>query len=101
LQSVPATSIVDNHSYLRYRGSTAVSACNLSILPVGKRAIIQDIVADDTIRQRMKAMGLRAGREAWVVRAARLGGPLQIRVGSVSLILRRSDAARISVIPAA
>ncbi len=77
-----------------------MAVSDLSTVPVGQRAIIQDIVADDTIRQRMKAMGLRSGREAWVVRSARLGGPLQIRVGSVTLILRRSDAARISVIPA-
>lgn len=78
-----------------------MSASDLSVLPIGQRAIIQDIVGEDSIRQRMKSMGLRAGRETWVVRAARLGGPLQIRVGSVSLILRRSDAARISVVPAA
>jgi Fe2+ transport system protein FeoA len=76
-----------------------VAVSDLSILPLGQRAIIQDIVADDTIRQRMKSMGLRTGREAWVVRAARMGGPLQIRVGSVTLILRRSDAARIIVVP--
>jgi Fe2+ transport system protein FeoA len=49
----------------------------------------------------MHAMGLRAGREAFVVRTARLGGPIQIRVGSVSLILRRGDADRILVAPAA
>jgi ferrous iron transport protein A len=78
-----------------------MSVSDLSLLAIGQRAIIQDIHADDTVRQRMKSMGLRAGREAWVVRAARLGGPLQIRVGSVSLILRRSDAARISVLTAA
>ena len=78
-----------------------MSVYDLSTLPIGQRAIIQDIIADESIRQRMKSMGLRAGREAWVVRSARMGGPLQIRVGSVTLILRRSDAARISVIPAA
>jgi len=77
-----------------------VAVSDLSILPVGQRAIIQDILADESVRQRMKSMGLRVGREAWVVRSARLGGPLQIRVGSITLILRRSDAARISVIPA-
>jgi Fe2+ transport system protein FeoA len=49
----------------------------------------------------MHAMGLRAGREAFVVRSARLGGPIQIRVGTVSLILRRGDAERVLVLPAA
>lgn len=42
-------------------------------------------------------MGLRTGREAFVIRASRMGGPIQIRVGSVSLILRRADAAMIEV----
>jgi len=62
--------------------------------------MIQGIAAEDAVRQRMEAMGLRTGREACVVRSAHLGGPIQIRVGSISLILRRRDAALVSVVPA-
>jgi len=41
-------------------------------------------------------MGLRSGREAEVIRCSRLG-PMQIRIGSVNLIMRRRDAARVSI----
>ena len=72
---------------------------NLSKLRVGENAVIKDIHAEEGIRQRLRAMGLRSGREARLIRCAQLGGPLQIRVGSVTLIIRRSDAERISVSP--
>lgn len=75
-----------------------MSALNLCSLAVGQRAVIQDIAADEALRQRMQAMGLRTGREALIVRLGRLGGPIQVRVGSVSLMLRRSDAARVQVL---
>ena len=75
---------------------TSASLCSI---PIGKSGIIQEILADESIRKRFFAMGLRAGREARVVRLARLGGPIQIRIGSVSLILRLRDAACIMVLP--
>jgi ferrous iron transport protein A len=78
-----------------------VSACNLCSLNVGEKAVIQGISADDGVRKRMQAMGIRAGREVCLVRCARLGGPIQIRVGSVSLILRCGDAEQVSVTRAA
>ena len=73
---------------------------NLSSAAIGQHVEIQGIAAEDAVRQRMEAMGLRTGREACVVRSAHLGGPIQIRVGSISLILRRRDAALVSVVPA-
>jgi len=73
---------------------------NLSSVAIGQHVVIQGIAAEDAVRQRMEAMGLRTGREACVVRCAHLGGPIQIRVGSISLILRRRDAALVSVVPA-
>lgn len=76
-----------------------MSACSLGSISVGSRAVIQEISGEEGARRRMQAMGLRAGREAQVVRCARLGGPIQIRVGSVSLILRRGDAERVLVLP--
>ncbi len=74
-----------------------MSSRALSTLTAGQRGRIQAIVADDAVRHRMQAMGLRAGREAFVVRASRLGGPIQVRVGSISLILRRADAAMVEI----
>lgn len=69
----------------------------LSNLKVGDRVVIRDIAGDEELRKRMHAMGLRTGREASVTRRGRLGGPLQIRVGSISLVVRRSDAERVHV----
>ena len=59
-------------------------------------AIITGVHGSDGIRYRLQAMGLRSGREAEVIRCSRLG-PMQIRIGSVNLIMRRSDAARVSI----
>ena len=69
---------------------------NLSNLGIGERAFITGIHAPDGMRQRLQSMGLRTGREAEVIRNPRLG-PMQIRVGSVHLIMRRCDAARVTI----
>ena len=69
---------------------------NLSTLSRGETAIITGVHGSDGIRHRLQAMGLRSGREAEVIRCSRLG-PMQIRIGSIHLIMRRSDAARVSI----
>lgn len=69
---------------------------NLSSLGIGERGFITGIHAPDSMRQRLQSMGLRTGREAEVIRSPRLG-PMQIRVGSVHLIMRRCDAARVTI----
>jgi len=69
---------------------------DLSRLAAGDTAHITGIHAPDDVRQRLQAMGLRTGREARVIRRTRLG-PMQIRIGSVDLIMRRRDAARVAV----
>jgi Fe2+ transport system protein FeoA len=69
---------------------------SLSCLRKGECAFITGIHAPDSTRSRLQAMGLRTGREAEVIRCPRIG-PMQIRVGSIHLIMRRSDAARVSI----
>lgn len=76
---------------------TVDSVAILSHLKPGERVIIAEIQAEEGIRRRLHAMGLLSGREAQVVRRARFGGPLQIRVGSVNLIVRRRDAEHVHV----
>jgi Fe2+ transport system protein FeoA len=68
----------------------------LSSLRKGECAFITGIHAADSTRNRLQAMGLRTGREAEVIRCPRVG-PMQIRVGSIQLIMRRCDAARVSI----
>ncbi len=69
----------------------------LSSLQRGERAIITGVHAGTGLRKRLQAMGLRTGREARVIRRGRLNGPLQVRVGSVDLIIRPRDAERIRI----
>jgi len=69
---------------------------NLSCLRKGETGRILGIHAPDGTRQRLQSMGLRTGHEAEVIRCSRLG-PMQIRIGSVHLIMRRRDAARVSI----
>jgi Fe2+ transport system protein FeoA len=73
-----------------------INLTDLSRLAIGEIAHITGIHAPDDIRQRMQAMGLRTGREAEVIRCTRMG-PMQIRLGSIDLIMRRCDAARVTI----
>ena len=69
----------------------------LEQLPTGQRALIAEIQGEDGLRARMLALGLRAGREVAVIRRANLGGPIQVRVGSTDLMMRRKEASLIQL----
>jgi ferrous iron transport protein A len=71
----------------------------LATLPIGQHALITQVLGEDGLRTRMFALGLRVGREVVVVRRARGGGPLQIRVGNTDLIMRHSEARLIQLDP--
>ena len=64
----------------------------LAQLPVGRCACILEVDGEEAVRDRMYALGLRAGREVAVVRRAGRKGPLHIRVGSTDLVMRRREA---------
>jgi Fe2+ transport system protein FeoA len=88
--------IRNRKSIVSSMSETAPLLRTLSSLRKGECAFITGIHAPDSTRSRLQAMGLRTGREAEVIRCSRIG-PMQIRVGSIHLIMRRSDAARISI----
>lgn len=69
----------------------------LAKLQVGNRGCIVAVAGDDALVQRLSAMGLRAGREAWMIRRSWFGGALQVRIGGTHLIMRRADADRITL----
>ena len=73
---------------------------SLNQLLPGQIATIGAINAEDQICERMAALGLRRGRRISVIRRARMNGPIQIRVGTTDLMIRRSEAARIGILPA-
>ena len=58
---------------------------------------ISAINAGQDMRRRLAGLGMRLGIRVKVIRLSPLNGPMQIRVGSTDLILRRSDAAHIEV----
>lgn len=69
----------------------------LSELAVGQQGIIEDVDAEEQFRQRLLALGFRVGKQVRLIRQALFGGPLQVRVGSVNVMLRRRDAALIHI----
>jgi ferrous iron transport protein A len=74
-----------------------MSYCTLSALQPGESAIISDIFADETLHHRLTALGFRIGREIRLVRRGWFRGPLQIRIGTTEIIMRRDDADKIRI----
>ncbi len=71
---------------------------SLDQLKTGQRACVEAIAGDDAIVQRLLEMGLFEGEEIEVVGFAPLGDPMEIRLRDYRLSLRRSEAARVTVI---
>ena len=69
----------------------------LSKLSPGEIATIVSVQADEALHQRLMAMGFRAGKQIELIRQARLSGPLQVLVGTIDVLLRKSEAEKIMV----
>lgn len=69
----------------------------LSTLHPGEIATIVAIHAEESLHQRLLAMGFRAGKRIELVRRARFSGPLQVRIGTTDILLRKIEAEKISV----
>ena len=65
----------------------------LSELAIGQCGVIEEVETEEQFRWRLQALGFRIGREVRLIRQALFGGPLQVRIGSVNVMLRRHDAA--------
>jgi ferrous iron transport protein A len=69
----------------------------LSSLAPGICATITDIHTEEALRQRLQALGFRAGKTIEIIRKASFGGPLQVRIGTTDILLRLNEAAKIEV----
>lgn len=69
----------------------------LAVLKPGQKGIITAIGAIGPLRRRLMDMGVLVGEEVNVVKVAPMGDPLEIRVKSYSLSLRRKEAEGIAV----
>ena len=72
-------------------------ATTLAAMRAGDIATIVSIHADEALHLRLLALGFRSGKRVELIRKASFSGPLQVRVGTTDVILRRAEAARIKV----
>lgn len=69
----------------------------LSDLLPGDSATVVSIHAEEALHQRLLALGFRSGKQIELIRKASFSGPLQVRVGTTDVLLRRNEAAKIKV----
>ena len=70
---------------------------NLNMLQPGESAVILAVSADETLHHRLTALGFRIGREVRLIRRGWFRGPLQVRIGTTEVIMRRADADKIRI----
>lgn len=73
----------------------------LDQLKVGESARIDAIEGDDELSLRLLEMGLIEGERIELIGSAPLGDPLEFRVRGFHLSLRREEARRVAIEPAA
>jgi len=73
------------------------STIKLSTLSPGEAATLVAIHTEEPLHQRLLAMGFRTGKRIELIRCARFSGPLQVRIGTTDILLRRKEAEKIMV----
>ncbi len=69
----------------------------LSHLAPGQQGVIAAVDGPEGLRQRLAALGFRAGRAVVVLRRASLRGPLLVRLGTTDVALRPAEAGGVSL----
>ena len=69
------------------------------LLP-GQSATISGLQTEKGLQQRLLALGFRTNRQVEMIRRGWFSGPLQVRVGTTEVMLRRRDAKGIKIINA-
>lgn len=64
----------------------------------GDDATVTAIDADRALRSRLTALGIRIGQRVRLIRKGVLAGPVQVRLGTTDVILRRRQASQITVV---
>jgi len=77
--------------------SIIMSVITLAGLQPGDIATIVSIHAEEALHLRLLALGFRTGKQIEMIRKASFSGPLQVRVGTTDVMLRRAEAAKIKV----
>jgi ferrous iron transport protein A len=91
----------ENYYHLQYAGLVTLASImppiTLATLQPRESATIVAIHADEALHQRLLALGFRSGKQVKLIRKARFSGPLQVRIGTTDILLRRNEAAKITV----
>jgi len=74
-----------------------MSEITLNTLLPGDVATIVSIHAEEALYLRLQALGFRSGKQIELIRIASFSGPLQVRIGTTDIMLRRIEASKISV----
>jgi ferrous iron transport protein A len=69
----------------------------LAHLQPGDIATIVSVHAEEALHLRLQALGFRSGKQIQLIRKASFSGPLQVRIGTTDILLRRNEAAKIKV----
>lgn len=72
----------------------------LERLSHGESGNVMAINVEDDLKKRFFAMGLKEGAHVRVLRKAKFGGPMHLRVGTSELILRLKEACCICLVTA-
>ena len=74
-----------------------MSSITLSTLHPGDIATIVAIHAEEALHLRLLALGFRNGKQIEMIRKASFSGPVQVRIGTTDIMLRRIEASKITV----
>jgi ferrous iron transport protein A len=80
-----------------FKSAFVMPAITLAALHPGDTATIVAINAEEALHLRLLALGFRSGKQIELIRKASFSGPLQVRVGTTDVMLRRAEAAKIEV----
>lgn len=69
----------------------------LNQLQPGEIGVVKKVTGDGAIKRRMIDMGIVAGSQIYVQKYAPLGDPMEIKVKSFNLSLRKSEAALVEM----
>lgn len=75
----------------------AIIAMTLNQLIPSETAIVVSIDLPFELRERLAALGVKAGRRLSLVHRLGVNGPLQVRAGSTDFILRAREASGIRI----
>ena len=69
----------------------------LDYLSPGQAGQVVAVHASEELRRRLVALGLKPGNRIEMMRRGLFNGPLQVRIGTTEVIMRRIDADKIRI----